>query len=86
MIRIQSFGAPYEVKTSLKKKVVKLLNEKGPRDIPWSFISHISKHHKIAIYRPVLKTEDDCKHVAEILQSLNPVIKAIACAVQDKID
>lgn len=85
MIRIESFGAPYGVKTSLKQEVIKLLQEKDTHQLPWSFSSHTSKYHKIAIYHPSFKTEEDCRKVADIMKSLNPVIKAIVREIKDEV-
>ncbi|PTQ92428.1 hypothetical protein C8P68_11228 [Mucilaginibacter yixingensis] len=83
MIRIESFGAPNAVKTSLKQRVIQLLQQKDPNQISWSFSSRTSKYHKIAIYHPVMKTEVDCEQVATIMRSLNAIIKDIVRIVED---
>lgn len=84
MIRIYSDNVPNHIRKLLKEKVIRQLQQLDPNKLSWNFDSRTSKYHKIAMYKPELKTEADCLRAAEIFQALNPVIKAIAKEVQDK--
>jgi hypothetical protein len=84
MIRIYSKNAPNQIRVALKERVIEQLKKTDPHNLPWTFDSRTSKYHKIAMYKPDINTLDDCRHVAEVFKTLNPVVKQIADQLKDK--
>jgi hypothetical protein len=83
MIRIEKYDAPNWLQAQLKDDFIKYLEDNDPFHLPWQYHSRTSKYHKIAIYSPEFRTEDDCKNMAELFKVMNPLIKDFVRKIKD---